>query len=68
MVLAHDITVICSGKTLILVVAVEGFAIEAGKEVKAKPQVALRVLGDAPTIVVPLRRRRLLVLLEIAWN
>ena len=68
MILTQDVADVRLGKTLVLFVAVEGFAVEADEIVKSKPQMAGGILGNAPTSVGPLRRRRRLVLLEIAWN
>ena len=55
-------------KTLFLIIAVKGYAIKADEVVKAKPQVTFRILSNAPTLVGPGRRRRLLVVLKIERN
>ena len=68
MVLAQDITDQGLGKTLFLFVAVEGFSVEADDIVKSKPQMAFEILGNTPTLVGPLGRRRLLVVLEVERN
>ena len=65
MILAQDIADVGLGKTLFLFIAVEGLAVEADEIVKSKPQMAGGILGNAPTLVGPLRRRRLLVVLLV---
>ena len=46
----------------------EGLTVETDEVVKTKPQVAFRILGNAPALVRPLRRRRLLVVLQVERN
>ena len=65
MTLPQDVADVGLGKTLVLFVAVEGLAVEADEIVKSKPQMAGGILGNAPTSVGPLRRRRLLVVLQV---
>ena len=53
------------GKPLFLFVAVERLAVEADEIVKSKPQMAGGILGNAPTLLGPVRRRKLLVVLLV---
>ena len=65
---ADDVADLCPGETLFLVVAAEGFVIEAYGMVESKPQMAFAILGNTPTFVGPLRRRRLLIALDVKRN
>ena len=65
MVLSHGIAHPVCRETLFLLIAVEGLTVETDEVVKAKPYMALRILGNAPTLVEPVRRRWLLVVLQV---
>ena len=59
MVLTHGIADFSLGKTLFLSVAVKGCAVKSDGIFSAKPQMALRILGNAPAMGnAPVRNKR----------